>query len=299
MTHAFFKALLFLGSGCVIHAMGGEQDMSKMGGLKTSMKTTYITFFIGCLAIAGIPPLSGFFSKDAILLSAFVNNKLLFSVALFTALLTAYYMFRLLALTFHGSFRGTKHQAEHLHESPSAMTVPLIVLAILSIIGGFAGIPSVFAEGQNHIANWLGLAGIKEAVHHISHSTEYLLMGGSTVAVIGVIVYALSVHKNYEEKETTKGLAKTLENKWYVDELYNAVVVKPLGTFSKVLSNFVEKLGLDGAVNGAGKMITAASRQIRLLQNGQIGFYILLMVIGLIIAAIMTIYRVVIPTLPW
>ena len=136
MTHAFFKALLFLGSGSVIHAMGGEQDITKMGGLSKPMKITYATFFIGCLAIGGIPPLSGFFSKDAILLSAFAHNKILYIVALFAALLTAYYMFRLLVLTFHGKFRGTQHQADHLHESPIQITVPLIILAVLSIVGG-------------------------------------------------------------------------------------------------------------------------------------------------------------------
>ena len=147
MTHAFFKALLFLGSGSVIHAMGGEQDIRNMGGLSKKLKITFITFLIGCIAIAGIPPFSGFFSKDAILLSAFVKNPVLYGVALFAALLTAFYMFRLLFITFTGKFRGTEDQQQHLHESPAAMTIPLIVLAVPSIIGGFVGIPEVFMHG--------------------------------------------------------------------------------------------------------------------------------------------------------
>jgi NADH-quinone oxidoreductase subunit L len=150
MTHAFFKALLFLGSGSVIHAMGGEQDIRKMGGLSEKLKITYFTFLIGCIAIAGIPPFSGFFSKDAILLAAFLKSPILYGIALFTALLTAFYMFRLLFLTFHGKFRGTTEQEHHLHESPAVMTTPLIILAVLSIIGGWIGIPAVFAEGADH-----------------------------------------------------------------------------------------------------------------------------------------------------
>src|SRR4026207_1811854 len=147
MTHAFFKALLFLGSGSVIHAMGGEQDIRNMGGLSKKLKWTFFTFTIGCIAIAGIPPFSGFFSKDAILLSAFEKNPVLYCIALFTALLTAFYMFRLLFVTFTGKFRGTDEQAHHLHESPALMTIPLIILAVLSIVGGFVNIPEVFTKG--------------------------------------------------------------------------------------------------------------------------------------------------------
>ena len=150
MTHAFFKALLFLGAGSVIHAMGGEQDITKMGGLGEKMRTTYITFFIACLAIAGIPPFSGFFSKDEILSAAFANNPLLYFIGLAGALLTAFYMFRLLALTFTGKFRGTGEQWHHVHESPAGITIPLIILAILSTIGGFVGIPGVLIKNAHH-----------------------------------------------------------------------------------------------------------------------------------------------------
>lgn len=170
MTHAFFKALLFLGSGSVIHAMSGQQDIRYMGGLKSSLKITYITFLIGCLAIAGIPPFSGFFSKDAILLSAFEHNIFLYVVGLVTAGLTAFYMFRLLYLTFFGTFRGTDEQRHHLHESPAAMTVPLIILAILSIIGGFVGVPEVFLHGGERLAHFLAPV-VPTATHEIAHST--------------------------------------------------------------------------------------------------------------------------------
>ncbi len=291
MTHAFFKALLFLGSGSVIHAMGGEQDITKMGGLSKKMRITYITFFIGCLAIAGIPPLSGFFSKDAILLSAFMHNKVLFGLVLFAALLTAYYMFRLLFLTFNGTFRGTHHQEHHLHESPIAITVPLMILALLAIIGGFAGVPEIFVKGQNHIADFLSPV-VKDVQHgHVSHSTEYMLMALSTILVIAAIIVAYTLNKNYKEKQNV-GLGKVLENKWYVDELYDATVVKGVTKTSVFLNTWIEKLGIDGIVNGTGKLIHAGSRQLRLMQNGQIGIYILLMVVGLILAIRMGFYKI-------
>jgi NADH-quinone oxidoreductase subunit L len=294
MTHAFFKALLFLGSGSVIHSMGGEQDITKMGGLGKKMKITYFTFLIGCIAIAGIPPLSGFFSNDAILMSAFAHNKLFFGLALFAALLTAYYMFRLLFLTFGGGFRGTHEQEHHLHESPKAMTVPLLVLAVLAMVGGFAGIPELLAKGQNHIADWLSPV-VKEATHAIDHSTEYIIMFGSTLLVLVAIGFAWAQNKKYNDKGEAKGLGKLLENKWYVDELYNSVIVKPIGGLSKLLNGFIEKLGIDGTVNGVGKFINASSRQLRLLQNGQINIYILLMVLGVIMAVMLGVYKLVIP----
>ncbi len=146
MTHAFFKALLFLGSGSVIHAMGGEQDIRKMGNLGSKMRVTQITFLIGCLAIAGIPGLSGFFSKDEILASAWSHNKAIYWLGVVGAMMTAFYMFRLYTLTFTGKFRGTHEQEHHLHESPAAMTIPLVILAILSIIGGYVGLPPVISE---------------------------------------------------------------------------------------------------------------------------------------------------------
>jgi NADH-quinone oxidoreductase subunit L len=289
MTHAFFKALLFLGSGSVIHAMGGEQDITKMGGLSKHMRITYITFLIGCLAIAGIPPFSGFFSKDAILLSAFEHNKIIWALAVFAALMTAYYMFRLLFVTFTGKFRGTHEQEHHLHESPSAMTMPLIVLAILAIIGGFAGVPHVLG-GHNEMAAFLQpVIPMHEAVHPVSATTEYALMGGVTAAVIAVIAFAYSQTKNFTAKENT-GFAKLLENKWYVDEIYDAIIVKPIQSIATFFNNIFEKKGVDGMVNGVGRAVNYGSRQIRLLQSGHVGTYVLLMVIGILVLFIVQMF---------
>lgn len=282
MTHAFFKALLFLGSGSVIHAMGGEQDIRFMGGLSKKLKITYCTFLIGCLAIAGIPPLSGFFSKDAILLSAYLKNPVLYGLALFTALLTAYYMFRLLVLTFHGKFRGTEKQQQHIQESPLTMTIPLMILALLAIAGGWVGIPSVLLPGADTLSSFLQSVIPIQEEHGLSHNTEYLLMGLSTVLVLAVVITTWFRFKNYQPRETT-GLGKWLENKWHVDELYDAIVVKPLSRFAEFLRNWVELRLLNGLVNGVGRSIQYAGRQFRLVQSGQVGSYVLLMVVSMVL----------------
>jgi NADH-quinone oxidoreductase subunit L len=282
MTHAFFKALLFLGSGSVIHAMGGEQDIRNMGGLSKKLKITFITFFIGCIAIAGIPPFSGFFSKDAILLSAFIKSPVLYGIALFTALLTAFYMFRLLFITFSGSFRGTEDQKHHLHESPFAMTMPLIVLAILSIIGGFVGIPEVFMKGGDRLGEFLSPVIKTQAEHSVSHSTEYMLMGLSTSLVVAMIIAAWVMFRNYKTKESS-AFGKILENKWYVDELYESIVVQPLHRFAGFLKSVIETKVVDGLVNGVDKAVNYGSRQFRLLQSGQVGSYVLLMVVSMVL----------------
>lgn len=283
MTHAFFKALLFLGSGSVIHAMGGEQDIRNMGGLSKKLKITYVTFLIGCIAIAGIPPFSGFFSKDAILLSAFMKSPVLYAVAVFTALLTAFYMFRLLFITFTGSFRGTEEQAHHLHESPFAMTGPLIILAVLSVVGGLVGIPEVISEGGDKLAAFLAPAvSSMSHEHHLSHQDEYMLMGISTVLVLATIVAAFVVYRNYKQKENT-GFAKVLENKWYVDELYDRIIVQPLHWLGGFFKDIFDVKVVDGIVNGAGRLVNYGSRQLRLLQSGQTGSYVLLMVLSIVL----------------
>lgn len=283
MTHAFFKALLFLGSGSVIHAMGGEQDIRNMGGLSKKLKITYFTFLVGCIAIAGIPPFSGFFSKDAILLSAFVKSPVLYGIALFAALLTAFYMFRLLFITFSGKFRGTHEQEHHLHESPSAMTIPLIILAVLSVIGGFIGIPEVLMHGGDKLTAFLAPVIPVQHGHEVSHSTEYLLMGLSTVLVLAMIGFAWSKYKNYQRGPEATGFAKVLENKWYVDELYDKIIVNPLSKFGGFLKNTIDKVVIDGLVNGIGKAVNYSSRQLRLLQSGQVGNYVLLMVLSMVL----------------
>ena len=287
MTHAFFKALLFLGAGSVIHAMHHEQDITKMGGLKSKLPITHLTFLLGCIAIAGVPPFSGFFSKDEILMAAYATNPIFYYVGMGGALLTAFYMFRLYSLTFLGNFRGTAHQQEHLHESPIAMTLPLMVLAFFAVVAGFIGIPELFVPNAHALEHFLapvfaGSTSIAHA-HHIEHATEWILMGTATTIILIVIVYAITKFKKYENADPNTGIAKVLENKWYIDELYDTVIVKPLYWFASVLKNSVEKLVIDGAVNGVGKLVGYGSRQFRLLQSGQVGSYILMMVMALVL----------------
>jgi len=281
MTHAFFKALLFLAAGSVIHAMGGEQDIRKMGGLNR-LKTTSITFLIGCIAIAGVPPFSGFFSKDAILLATFEHDKILYAVALFGAMLTAYYMFRLFVLTFTGKFRGTEEQEHHLHESPPAMTIVLVILAILSVIGGFIGIPDVIMKGGDKLTEFLAPVIPVRVEETVSASTEFSLMALSTTLVVVAIIVAWFRFRRYEFKPS-KGLGKVLENKWYVDEFYDAIIVKPLNKLGEILNEGLEKSGIDALVNGIGKAVQYGGRQLRWLQSGQVGSYVLLMVVSIVL----------------
>ena len=288
ITHAFFKALMFLGSGSVIHAMGGEQDIRKMGGLHKHMKITSFTFLIGCLAIAGIPGFSGFFSKDDILAGVFSHNIILYIIAIFTALLTAFYMFRLYIITFTGSFRGTHDQEHHLHESPMAMTFPLIVLAIFSVIAGYIGIPESLG-GKNWIVDFLSPV-VNSTAHHLSHNTEYMLMAGSSVLIVISILFACVRYKNFKVETSSQGFGKLLENKWYVDELYNAIIVKPLQRTAAFFNNIIENKVIDGIVNGVGRAVQYSSRQIRLVQSGQVGAYVLLMVIGMILLFIIQLF---------
>ena len=288
MTHAFFKALLFLGAGSVIHAMHHEQDIRKMGGLKKYMPITHITFLLACLAIAGIPPFSGFFSKDEILMAALAKNPIYYYLGLGGALMTAFYMFRLYTLTFLGGFRGTQEQEHHLHESPSAMTIPLIVLAILSVVGGWVGIPELFAKDAHSLEHFLapifaGSTAIAEK-HHLEASQEWMYLLGSTGLIVVVIFYAINSYKKYQTtSEESTGLGIVLENKWYVDELYDAVVVNPLNALAGFFKNIVEKFVIDGAVNGVGKLVGYGSRQLRLLQSGQVGNYLLFMVLAIVV----------------
>jgi NADH-quinone oxidoreductase subunit L len=266
--------------------MSGEQDIRNMGGLSKKLKITYITFFIGCLAISGIPPFSGFFSKDSILLSAFEHNKILYGIALFTAMLTAFYMFRLLFITFSGKFRGTHEQEHHLHESPPAMTITLIILAVLSVIGGFVGIPDALMSGGDRITEFLAPVIPVKTGEAVSHSTEYSLMALSTVLVVIAILFAWFTFRNYRRSEA-KGFGKVLENKWYVDELYDRIIVNPLNKFAGFLGSFIEKGVIDGIVNGVGRAVNYGSRQLRLLQSGQVGSYVLLMVLSILVVFVL------------
>ena len=286
MTHAFFKALLFLGAGSVIHAMHHEQDIRNMGGLKKHLPVTHATFLIGCIAIAGIPPLSGFFSKDEILAAAWSVNKVYWIIGVLGAFMTAWYMFRLYSTTFRGKFRGTAEQEHHLHESPAAITIPLIILAILSIAGGWIGIPEVLMPDAHRLEHFLAPVFAKShelrAIHHIDHSTELLLMA---VSVAGALLAAIIAWARYSKKPDVeaRGFGKVLENKWYVDELYDNAIVKPLYGFGRFLNKQIEKNVIDWIVNGSGRLIQYGSRQMRWMQSGQVGSYVLLMVLGMLV----------------
>ena len=289
MTHAFFKALLFLGAGSVIHAMHHEQDIRNMGGLKKKLPITHATFLLACIAIAGIPPFSGFFSKDEILAAAYAHNPIYWGLGVAGAAMTAFYMFRLYATTFLGTFRGTHDQEHHLHESPKAMTIPLIILSILSVVGGLIGIPEILG-GHHELHHYLSPILISEKEHHIKHSTEYMLMAISVaIAALAVIFAIVRFSKNPELKDAT-GIAKAMENKWYVDELYNAAIVRPLEAVAVFFKNIIEKSGIDAFVNGVGKFVNYSSRQLRLVQSGQVGNYILIMVLSIVIFILLWFY---------
>jgi len=278
ITHAFFKACLFLGSGSVIHALHGEQDMRKMGGLRKYMKVTYITFLIATLAISGIPIFAGFFSKDEILMVAFHENIALYVIASLASIMTAFYMFRLLYLTFFKEFRGTEEQKHHLHESPKLITFPLVVLAILSTIGGFISFP-----GHSWLNGYLAPIFIGTREEHHLDGTTYMLMG---IAVIGALIGIGIAYSNYikksqvpnEDSEIT-GFSKVLYNKFYVDEIYMAVIVKPIYAIASFSKNFIET-ALSGFVFGLGKVTNIIGTRGKALQNGSVGFYLFAFVLG-------------------
>ena len=281
ITHAFFKALLFLGAGSVIHAMHHEQDIRKMGGLKSKLPITHITFLIGCIAIAGVPPFSGFFSKDEILAAAFEKNKIYWVLGLVGAAMTAFYMFRLYATTFLGKFRGSNEQEAHLHESPLVMTLPLIVLAILSAVGGVIGIPHIM--GGNHwLTGQLSTIVSTPQEAHLAVSTEWILMGVSVAIAAIALLIALSRYSKQTDEEPSSAIGKFFYHKWYIDEFYQKAIIEPLNEFALFLKEFIEKKVIDGAVNGTGKLVQFSARKVRLIQNGQAGYYILFMVLGII-----------------
>ena len=292
LTHAFFKALLFLGSGAVIHALHDEQDIQKMGGLKSHLPVTSRTFLIGAVAIAGIPPLSGFFSKDEILWKTFsLGYGSLWIIGFIGAALTAFYMFRLYSLTFEGEKRWGHDK--HPHEAPLFMTIPLMVLAALSIIGGFVGIPKSLGGG-NAIEHWLEPvfehANEKLAIAgHAAESTEYLLMVLSVaVAVTGILFarrwYATRSEVPQQLSNRFSGLYTLLWNKWYVDELYDATVVNPtVKSSEKLLWRVIDIHAIDWCVNGIARLLGWISRTTRVVQTGVAQNYVFVFILGVVV----------------
>ncbi|MCL5978091.1 MAG: NADH-quinone oxidoreductase subunit L [Nitrospirae bacterium] len=289
-THAYFKALLFLGAGSVMHAMAGELDIQKMGGLKKHMPITYITFLIASLSIAGIPGLAGFFSKDEILWLAYNHGtvgKIVWLMGTAVAALTAFYSFRIIFLAFHGTFKGTHEQEHHLHESPKAMTIPLIILAIGAISAGWVGIPAALG-GSNAIAHFfepvLGHPHVTAA-----HEEEFMVMAISIAAAIGGIFvswifYSLKpeIPKNLAVK--FKGIYTTLWNKYYVDELYDFIIVRPTKwTATNILVAVTDGKIIEGIVNGVPSAIRNFGERLRKLHSGHLQHYAISMALGVFV----------------
>jgi NADH-quinone oxidoreductase subunit L len=295
MTHAFFKGLLFLAAGSVIHAVGGEQDMRRMGGLRTKIPWTYWTMLIGTLAIAGIPGFAGFFSKDEILSAAYMSpygSKLLWSVGVFSALLTSFYMFRLIFLTFFGAPRYDEHEV-HVHESPKNMLVPLVILAVLSVIGGWQAAPALWG-GQDHFENYLAPVFASPGMENGAAATSLadsawleheLMFIAIAAALIGLFLawWMYVKRPKLPEKlaESMSAPYKLLLGKYFVDELYAAVIVRPLVWISRqVLWKFVDERVIDGAVNGVADATQGAGNQVRQTESGNTRSYATWIVIG-------------------
>jgi len=305
MTHAFFKALLFLGSGSVIHACSGEQDMTKMGALRKHLPHTHLTMLVGSLAISGIPFFSGFFSKDEILYSTIAlpgGISYLFFVGVLTAILTAFYTGRMMSLTFYGDKRYSHDVEHHLHESPGLMTFPLYVLAVLAALGGFLGVPHILGDYLGHmphyLSHWLDpvvpskhlpLVGVKLPLHE-----AVVMIGSSILAIIGYTAGVKLFKKNMFVKDLIGGFSpveKILNNKYYVDELYALIVVGPIKKISNISAQIIDKLMIDGAVNGIGSQVKKIGTGLRAIQTGDIQSYALMMLMGLL-AVILFIFKV-------
>jgi NADH-quinone oxidoreductase subunit L len=283
-THAFFKALLFLGAGSIIHALGGEQDIRKMGGLRTKLPVTYWTFLAATLAISGIPPFSGFFSKDLILSKAFEHNYFLYILALGGALLTTFYMFRLFYLVFFGSERVT---GLHPHESPKVMTVPLMILAFLSVFGGFLNVPSLFG-GDSKFGTFLQSDVSSVTGEEISHTTEIGLIVFSTLLIGLIIVFAYRIFvRNGQvpkgDSETMSFTGRLITNKFYLDELYILAFEKPFRLLSDFLFKHIETKVLNPAVEGIGAATLRLGGLVRKIQRGNISFYFFAMIAGILL----------------
>jgi NADH-quinone oxidoreductase subunit L len=321
MTHAFFKACLFLGSGSVIHAMhhalhhghlhDDAQDMRNMGGLKKYMPITFITFLVSTIAIAGIPGFSGFFSKDEILWQAYANpyhgslNIILWGIGCVAACFTAFYMFRLVFMTFFGECRINPKVKDHLHESPLVITIPLMVLGFLAVVGGYIGMPKLMGVLPNYLEHWLdpvfelaneyGKQYANTGAHH-THALEWGLMGFSVVvAVVGItIAFTMYMSNNKLPGKFTSAfpaLHRAVYNKWYMDELYDFLFVNPCKSLGNLLWKGFDVLIVDGIVNGVGKVVMGFSAGIRGLQTGNTHNYALGMALGAVVVVAVYIFR--------
>ncbi|WP_167881244.1 NADH-quinone oxidoreductase subunit L [Leptospira gomenensis] len=300
MTHAFFKALLFLGSGSVIHALHHEQDLRNMGGLKNHMRITWVTFVIGSLAISGIPPFSGFFSKDLILEKTYAYGTLFYGIGLLTALLTAFYMFRTVYLTFYGSSRVEGSKASHLHESPAVMTIPLVILAVGAAVTGFLEVPHILFGGSNVLTRYFAPVlqrGTEISSMIVKHSldghassdpsTEWILLAvGVSVGVAGIFAAGVVFLRNRNiprDEESLTGIQRILAKKYYIDEFYKNFIVEPILLLGKFFADHVERNFLDFMLRGTGRVAVAISLVLRRIQTGVVVDYAILIVFGTIV----------------
>lgn len=289
-THAFFKALLFLGSGSIIHANHHEQDITKMGGLKKYMPVTHLVFLLGTLAIAGFPLLSGFFSKDEILAAGFSHGPIIFGLLILSASLTAIYMFRMYFLVFFGSFRGDHHTKEHLHESPGVMTFPLLILAVFSVLGGALNLPDfIVTSGAHWLDHFLnhGTFGLdKIHPHHLETSSAVGIMIGTsliTFLIIGISyrIYVTKQKVTKDEHDFT-GWEKLSSKKLYFDELYHALFVKPTEWKAEKVLPFIEHSIIGKGISLLTHMIVFSGTQIRRIQTGVLSSYFFWMIVGIV-----------------
>lgn len=297
MTHAFFKALLFLGAGSVIHAMSDEQDIRRMGGLKSKMPITFITFMLGTIAIAGIPPFAGFFSKDEILASLYHHDPIMWGLAIVGSALTSFYMFRVFILTFYGEFRGTEKQAHHLHESPITMTLPLIILAVFSVGGGLINLPH-FAGGNEFLAHWLAPllpeAGEAGEVNFLSLEGGAPLLAAFLPAFLAIYVFGMQKSVPAEDTEIS-GIQKVIYHKFYIDELYDMLFVKPIAFLSNFFFQVIDFLVIDLFVEGLGRFVKYASSEFRRAQTGNVGIYLFCMVAAIVVILFVSLKSTILP----
>lgn len=280
ITHAFFKACLFLGAGSVIHALGGEQDIRNMGGLKSKMKITYLTFLISTCSIAGIPFTAGFFSKDEIMISLFHSNPLLWLVGISASLMTAYYMFRVLFLTFNNSFRGTKEQVNHLHESSKVITIPLTILAFFAIAAGYIGLPAGYSM-LNHYLTPI-FPQLVSADHALGLEAIVLMGISIAIAVVGCFMaykkYIINKQVPLADNEY-QGFSKIIYNKFYIDDIYDRVFVKPTYLLGDILKDVIDRL-IAFIVNLGGTLTVYLSNPLSRLQSGSVSLYLFFFVLG-------------------
>ena len=287
VTHAFFKSLLFLAAGSVIHALAGEQDMRRMGGLRKHLPVTFPVFLVGALAISGVPFLSGFFSKDAILTGAFAGGQYaLWGAGLFGAVLTAFYMFRLVYMTFYGKERTTMEPGHTIHESPRAMTIPLVILAAFSVLAGYVGLPVFFGEKADLFGRYLA-SSVKSGSHHLAVSTEGLLVLLATASALLGIALAFVFYRRTPALPSRlasrfPGVYRLLAGKYFIDEVYDAVVVRPLVRGAEKVYERFDLRVIDGALNGSAVAAGLAGKGLNFLQSGLVRDYALAFLIGAI-----------------